>query len=497
MSAVLGSIFIYSFLNNGFFTAPHYTRLPAIVYNCSMENHKLSYLSPLDGRYAKITAPLRAHFSEFAYIRTRMAVEINYIISLSQSLEIIRPFTEDELEILHTLENNFSLEDAERVKEIELETRHDVKAIEYFLREKLQKTSLLDILEWIHFGLTSADVNFTSLALELRNARDLSLMPSINSLLSQITNLVRDTKTIQMLARTHGQPAVPTTFGKEMAVFLARLLKEREMLNAHKFEAKFSGAVGNYNAQIAAFPEVDWIKFNQEFFEELGLESNIITTQILPYDNWLSYFQKLYLFNAILIDFSQDIWRYISDGYLKLRVVEGEVGSSTMPQKVNPIDFENAEGNLGLANALLEYFIRKLPISRLQRDLSDSTVRRNFGAALGYSLIAYSSLSRGLGRIAANKDLMQSDLENRWEVVAEGAQSILRAAEISESYEKLKALTRGKKLNQEIYTNWIESLDVETTVKKKLHQLSPLKYFGLSEKIAEEVLALIEKDSTL
>ncbi len=336
--------------------------------------------------------------------------------------------------------------------------------------------------------MTSADVNFTAYAISLRDARDLSLLPALQHLLAQLTDLVEKTKALPLLARTHGQPAVPSTFGKEMAVFLARLQKVQKALAEHEFEAKFSGAVGSYNAPFAAFPEVDWITFNQNFHQKLGLQANTITTQILPYDNWLVFFQSIQLLNNILLDFAQDMWRYISDDYLKLRVVEGEIGSSTMPQKVNPIDFENAEGNLGIANALFEQFIRKLPVSRLQRDLSDSTVRRNFGAALGYCLIAYASLSRGLSRVDANQAKIKSDLAAHWEVVAEGAQTILRAAQIPESYEKLKSLTRGKAFSEESYLAWIASLDVEDTVKEKLRTLSPQRYIGLSVEIAERVL---------
>jgi adenylosuccinate lyase len=352
---------------------------------------------------------------------------------------------------------------------------------------------MADLGEWLHFGLTSADVNFTAYAISLRNARDFILLPAINNLLTQIADLVEKTKSTPILARTHGQPAVPSTFGKEIAVFLSRLLKQRDALSTHIFEAKFSGAVGSYNAQSAAFPEVDWQKFNLDFFKILNLQANTVTTQILPYDNWLIFFQALHLTNSILLDFSQDIWRYISDDYLKLRAVEGEIGSSTMPQKVNPIDFENAEGNLGIANTLLEQFIRKLPISRLQRDLSDSTVRRNFGAALGYSLIAYSSLSRGLNRVEANENKMRDELEKHWEVVAEGAQTILRAAKIPESYEKLKTLTRGKEFSEKSYFEWIDELDIEESLREKLRQLSPQNYIGLSEEIAQGTLNALGK----
>jgi len=317
-------------------------------------------ISPLDGRYAKITAPLRALFSEFAYLRARVEIEIDYLIAFSQDLKLIRPLTEKELDFLQALKENFSLDDARQIKNFELKTRHDVKAIEYYLRAHLTTTSLDDVVEWLHLGLTSADINITAQAIALKNARNSIMLPTLDKILTQLADLVRCYKSTPMLARTHGQPAVPTTFGKEMAVFLARLLKQRNILKAHNFDAKLTGAVGSYNALAAAIPQVDWLAFSSAFLEKFGLVANTVTTQILPFDNWLTYFQTLYLTNSILIDFSQDMWRYISDGYLKLRVVEGEIGSSTMPQKVNPIDFENAEGNFGIANALFEQLYKSL-----------------------------------------------------------------------------------------------------------------------------------------
>ena len=291
-----------------------------------------------------------------------------------------------------------------------------------------------------------------------------------------------------MLARTHGQPAVPTTFGKEMAVFVAQLAKQLDKLANHKFESKWSGAVGNYNAMVAALPDIDWPTFSENFLRGLVLEPAQASTQIPPFDNWLEYFQILQLINGILLDLCQDMWRYISDDYLKLRVVSGEVGSSTMPQKVNPIDFENAEGNLGVANVLFEGYVRKLPVSRLQRDLSDSTVRRSFGESLGHTLVAWTSIARGLKRVEANDAGMWSALEAHWEVVAEGAQTILRAANVPSAYEQLKSLTRGKEITQKSYQEWVEGLKVDESVKSKLRSLSPLTYVGLAEEIAEQVL---------
>ena len=449
--------------------------------------NELHSLNPLDGRYATVTAPLRDHFSEFAYIRGRARVEIAYLIALSD-LGIVRTLTPTELDFLNDLSANFSLDDAESVKDLEKVTRHDVKAIENFLRERFARTSLLDTVSWLHFGLTSEDANLTAQAVSLTEARNTVLIPALDEIIAAIAELVREHAATPMLARTHGQAAVPTTFGKEMAVFLARLKIQREIIAAHLFEAKFSGAIGNYNAMLSAFPDVDWREFEAKFLTSLGIKANPVVTQLIPYDNWLRYFQSVSLANSILLDFAQDMWRYISDDVLKLKVVKNEVGSSTMPQKVNPIDFENAEGNLGLANALFEQYLRKLPVSRLQRDLSDSTVRRSFGEAFGHTLVAFNSILRGLGRIQVNETQLKSTLEAHWEVVAEGAQTILRAAQVASAYDDLKSLTRGKKLDAESYGAWVESLDIDESVKMKLRALSPQTYIGLAKEIAEESL---------
>ncbi len=448
----------------------------------------LNSLSPLDGRYVSETQSLRDYFSEFAYIRDRAIIEINYFIALSKDARLARPLTPAEVDFLLSLTISFSSDEAQQIKELEKVTRHDVKAVENFLRRKLSSTSLSDLLAFLHFGLTSEDVNNIAQALALQNSRHEVILPALERILEQLAKLIRAHKSTSMPARTHGQPAVPTTFGKEMAVFYSRLKKQRKKLASHSFEAKLTGAVGNLNALVAAAPQVDWQRFAADFLGGLGLKSNFITTQILPYDNWVEYFNTLHLINSILIDFAQDMWRYISDNYVKLQVVDSEVGSSTMPQKINPIDFENAEGNLGLANSLLEHFARKLPISRLQRDLSDSTARRTFGTALGHSLVAYTSLTRGLERVEANQTMMKKELKKHWEVIAEGAQTILRAAGISEAYEQLKSVSRGKELTQEAFAEWIEGLRVDQAVKEKLRGLSPLNYLGLAEKIASGVL---------
>jgi adenylosuccinate lyase len=441
-------------------------------------------LSPLDGRYIAETESLREYLSEFALVRDRVRIETAYLIALSRDAHLIRDLTSAELDLLNTLSDSFSLDNARQIKDLERITRHDVKAAENFLRLQLAPTTLSDLIEFLHFGLTSEDVNNIAQAVALRDSRDQVILPALNKILNQLAGFIQKYESTPMLARTHGQPAVPTTFGKEIAVFYARLKKQYAQLESHRFEAKLTGAVGNFNALVSAAPQINWSKFSQKFVQNFGLESNLVTTQILPYDNWIEYFNTLHLVNSILIDFAQDMWRYISDDYLKLKVVVSEVGSSTMPQKVNPIDFENAEGNLGVANALLEQYARKLPVSRLQRDLSDSTVRRTFGVALGHSLVAYASLAKALERVEANESAMRAELEAHWEIVAEGAQTILRAAGVSEAYNQLKSLARGKEITKETFNQWIENLSVEESVKQKLRALSPLTYIGLAEEIA-------------
>jgi adenylosuccinate lyase len=449
---------------------------------------ELLALSPLDGRYAAETGVLREYFSEFAIIRDRVRVEIAYLMALSEDAGIIRPLTPAEHDLLASLSERFSLEDARESKDFERVTRHDVKAVESFLRARISPTSLADLLEYLHFGLTSEDVNNIVQAGALRQSREEVLLPALDRILGQLEEMARTHKATPMLARTHGLPAVPTTFGKEMAVFLVRLREQRRALARHRFAAKLNGAVGNYNALAAAVSQVDWPGFAERFIRALNLEPAKFTTQILPYDNWVQYFNSLHLANSILIGLAQDIWQYAASGYVKLRVEKAEAGSSTMPQKVNPIDFENAEGNLGAANAFLEQYARKLPISRLQRDLSDSTVRRTFGTALGHSLVAYTSLQRGLALIEVDRGAMKRELQAHWEVVAEGAQTILRLAGLSNAYDLLKDLTRGRGLTQEQYQRWISDLRVDEAVKGRLRALSPLTYTGLAEEIVEQAL---------
>ncbi|MCL4260699.1 MAG: adenylosuccinate lyase, partial [Anaerolineales bacterium] len=364
----------------------------------------LHALSPLDGRYEQEIFALRDFFSEFAYLRSRARLELDFLTALSNAGICPPP---------NISLDSFTDEDARNIQEYEKTTRHDVKAIEYFLRDKLPT----DSRPFIHFGLTSEDINNIAQALALRDSRDQVLLPSLDNLISSLRDFAKQYRALPMLARTHGQPAVPTTLGKEIAVYLSRLKTCRDEIANHKFEAKLTGAVGNFNALHAAAPQIDWISFSANFIRGLGLEPNLVTTQILPYDNWVRYFNSIQLTNSILIDFAQDTWRYISDGYLKQKVVGGEVGSSTMPQKVNPIDFENAEGNLGVANALLTHYAHKMAISRLQRDLSDSTVRRTFGVALGHTLLAWNNIARGMSRVEADEAKISSELNAHWEVV--------------------------------------------------------------------------------
>ena len=440
----------------------------------------LHALSPLDGRYERETSPLRDYFSEFAFLRTRTRLELDYLSALSQT----SIFPSQALSSYTSELEDFTEDDARKIQEYEKTTRHDVKAIEYFLHEKLPP----ELHPWIHFGLTSEDINNIAQSILLRDSRDQVLLPALDRLIECLREVAKNYRALPLLARTHGQPAVPTTLGKEIAVYLARLMKCYDEIRNHKFEAKLTGAVGNFNALQAAAPQVDWISFSKDFIQNLGLATNSVTTQILPYDNWIRYFDAIKLTNTVLIDYTQDIWRYISDGILKQKVVEGEVESSTMPQKVNPIDFENAEGNLGIANALLTHYGQKLPISRLQRDLSDSTVRRTFGVPLGHTFLAWNNITRGISRVDADKEKIQRELNEHWEIVSEGAQTVLRAAGQSDAYETLKAQTRGQVLNEHNYRLWVESLDVDEETRARLLALSPESYIGLAVQLVDEVI---------
>lgn len=447
----------------------------------------LNLLSPLDGRYAQASAPLTDFFSEFAFLRDRVRVELDLLSALSKT-GLVRSLTDSEAAQFESLKSNFSIADAESILEYERKTRHDVKAIEYFIQSKLQETSLQDLIPWIHFGLTSEDTNSIGQAIALNESRNKVILPALDNLLSGLSEVAIRNRSVPMLARTHGQYAVPTTLGKEFAVYIFRLKKTRDKISSYRFEAKLTGAVGNFNALQAAAPQTDWISFSENFVSSFDLEPNLFTTQILPYDNWICYFDLIRLTNSILIGFSQDIWRYISDGFLKQAVVAGEVGSSTMPQKVNPIDFENAEGNFGIANSFFTHYAQKLTVSRLQRDLSDSTVRRTFGTALGHSLIAWTNIQRGLKRIAPDEEKLKVELNAHWEVVSEGAQTILRAAGISDAYESLKEQTRGRVLTESDYKSWCDSINVDDATRALLRNLSPETYIGLAIELTDRVV---------
>lgn len=458
---------------------------------------KLECISPIDGRYRKNTDSLADFFSEKALSNYRTIVEIEYFIFLSKQGLGLRPLTNNEIKELKALET-LSLEDAQIIKDIEVKgyknikaTNHDVKAIEYFLKDKLQNSTLKDTLEWIHFALTSEDINNITYSLMAQEATNKVIIPELDKIYNTLSTLAIKYANVPILARTHGQPASPTTFGKEFKVFSERIRNQMEQLKTHKLSIKLNGATGNYNAQISAYPNFDWVEFTKGFIAQLEKERdvrlnvNLITTQIEPHDSLIELFDNIRRINMILIDFSQDMWRYISDDWIKQKPVEGEVGSSTMPHKVNPIDFENAEGNLGLANALFAFFANKLPISRLQRDLSDSTVSRNFGSAFAYSLTAYKALQKGLTKVEVNEMKVSEVLESHWEIIAEAIQTILRREGKATPYELLKELTRGKKITQKDFEEFIDKLDVSDNVKEEMKKLSPNNYIGIADKIAK------------
>ena len=455
----------------------------------------LTAISSVDGRYRAATAPLAEHFSEYGLIRKRLTVECEYLVALSEA-GVMRALTEEEKTVLRQLPH-ISLEEAVVVKKIEKEgyegipaTNHDVKAIEYFIKKKLANSSLKDIAEWTHFALTSEDVNSVAYGIALRGALQSEIFPALENLRTSLEALAKEHAATPMLARTHGQPATPTTFGKEMRVFEVRLARQMKQLSERSILVKFGGATGAYNAHLVALPETNWQEFAKNFITRLNtgykipLELNPITTQIEPHDTYAEMFDNLRRINTILLDFSQDTWRYISDGWLSQKTKEGEVGSSAMPHKVNPIDFENAEGNIGVASELFEHFSRKLPVSRLQRDLSDSTVERVFGVAFAHALVAYKSLLRGLGKVSVNKETMLQELQAHPEVLAEAIQTVLRKEGVEIPYEKLKALTRGKQITLEDFANFIDSLSLGDDVKKQLKELRPENYIGLAAEIA-------------
>ena len=456
------------------------------------KNMPLNSISPLDGRYFEKTRALALYFSEEALMKYRVMVEGEYLIALSvEKKTILRKFTSKEIKKIRNL-YNLSDSDFKHIKKIETTTNHDVKAVEYFIKEKLSKTSLKDSLEWIHFGLTSEDTNNIAYGLTLSKATANILVPKLKEVNHELELLAKHYRNLPMLARTHGQPASPTTFGKEMGVFAHRLGRGLDHLFGQKILVKLNGASGNYNAHIAAFPKFDWLKFSKKFISNFNkklifkLEMNPFTTQIEPHDSYIELFDHFKRFNNMLIDLNQDMWRYISDDWITQKPKKGEVGSSTMPHKINPIDFENSEGNLGLANALFEFFARKLPISRLQRDLSDSTVERAFGTAFGHSYLAYVSLLGGLNKIKVNEIKIKEDLNTHPEIITEAIQTILRREGVKMPYEKLKELTRGKKVTLQDIHKFINTLPVSDKVKKELLKITPQNYTGLASKLASK-----------
>ena len=442
----------------------------------------LTALSPVDGRYRSKTEKLAGYFSEQALIRYRIRVEVEYFIALCElPLPQLAAVDRSQFAALRALYVDFSTADAERVKEIEAVTNHDVKAVEYLIKEKMEALGLAACKEFVHFGLTSQDINNTAIPLSIREALQEVFCPAVEEVRDRLAALAEEWRVVPMLARTHGQPASPTTLGKEMRVYVERLDKQLAMLRAIPVPAKFGGATGNFNAHHAAYPAIDWAAFADRFVDErLGLHRSQYTTQIEHYDNLAAIFDNLKRIGTILIDLARDMWMYISEEYFKQRIQAGEVGSSAMPHKVNPIDFENAEGNLGLAGAIYEHLAAKLPVSRLQRDLTDSTVLRNVGVPMGHSLIALQSLLKGLGKIILNREALERDLEANWAVVAEGIQTILRRENYPQPYEALKALTRtNTRITAETIAAFISTLDVSESVKAELRALTPATYTGI------------------
>ncbi len=441
----------------------------------------LTAISPIDGRYRSKTEQLDIYFSEFALIRYRVKVEVEYFIALCQlPLPQLSTVSHDKFQYLRDIYKNFSVENAQHIKDIESITNHDVKAVEYFLKEKFDQTDLQQYKEFIHFGLTSQDINNTSIPMSVKDALNDVYMPLLNDMLSILDRYAAEWNNVPMLARTHGQPASPTRLGKEIRVFTYRLREQMQLLSQVPISGKFGGATGNFNAHLAAFPQYDWIAFANSFLQDtLGIKREQWTTQISNYDNFGALFDTLKRINTIIIDLDRDIWQYISMNYFKQKIKAGEVGSSAMPHKVNPIDFENSEGNLGIANAIFSHLSTKLPVSRLQRDLTDSTVLRNIGVPFGHTIIALHSTIKGLNKLILNEDAINADLDGMWNVVAEAIQTILRREGYEKPYETLKALTRTNSVvNAESIANFIDTLNVTDAVKAELKKLSPHNYTG-------------------
>ncbi|MDG1101426.1 MAG: adenylosuccinate lyase [Saprospiraceae bacterium] len=440
----------------------------------------LQAISPIDGRYAKKTQPLSQYFSEEALIRYRVLVEIEYFLKLSETVPQLSSLTDDDRVSVRSILDNFSTVDVKKIKSIEAVTNHDVKAVEYFIKEQFDARGLSEHKEFIHFGLTSQDINNTSTPMMVKDALDNVIFPSIEEVINSLESMAKDYSGIPMLAKTHGQPASPTSLGKEIMVFVERLNDQMDRCRSLPIKAKFGGATGNLNAHKVCYPDINWIEFADDFVSlQLGLDRSRYTTQIAHYDHLAAIFDALARINTILIDLTRDIWTYIMMEYFKQKTVANEVGSSAMPHKVNPIDFENAEGNLGLANSIFNHLSAKLPISRLQRDLTDSTVIRNIGVPLGHSLIAYTSVLKGLGKLILNDSAIAADLDANWAVVAEAIQNILRKEGYDKPYEALKELTRGKTMvNEDDITAFIDTLNTTEEIKAELKTITPFNYFG-------------------
>ncbi len=445
-----------------------------------MELTTVNAISPIDGRYRKHVEGLSYFFSEAALINYRVFVEIEYFIALVDlGLPQLKDFDRDRINDLRAICRNFTFKHADEVKKIEKTTNHDVKAVEYYLKKEFDKLGLGEYKEFLHFGLTSQDITNTAIPYALKLAFNDSLFPQLNKVVSKLTGLSKEWKNVSMLARTHGQPASPTKLGKELLVFVDRLKQQIKLLKSIPFTAKFGGAVGNFNAHYAAYPEINWHEFANDFIKDMGLTRQKVTTQIEHYDFLAAFFDNLKRINTILIDLNRDIWTYVSMDYFKQKIKEGEIGSSTMPHKVNPIDFENSEGNLGLANAVFDHLSSKLPVSRLQRDLTDSTVSRNIGIPISHTLLAYKMLLRGLNKLILNQTKIEQDLEDNWAVVAEAIQTILRREGFPKPYEKLKELTRtNEKINEKAIKEFIKKLKLPDGVKEELLNITPDNYTG-------------------
>ena len=455
-----------------------------------MELTSLTAISPIDGRYGNRTEALRPIFSEFGLIRHRVLVEVRWLQALAADKDIgeVPPLSKHATELLDGIVERFNEEDAQRVKNIERTTNHDVKAVEYFIKEKIAgNQELAAISEFVHFACTSEDINNLSYALMLREARTQALLPAMDEIITALRKLAHEHAALPMLARTHGQPASPTTLGKELANVVFRLKRQWEQVASVPLLGKINGAVGNYNAHLSAYPNKDWPAFAERFVTELGLDWNPYTIQIEPHDYIAELFDGLARFNNVLTDFCRDVWSYISIGYFKQRTVAGEVGSSTMPHKVNPIDFENAEGNLGLANALFDHLAGKLPMSRWQRDLTDSTVLRNLGVGVGHSVIAYHAVMRGIGKLEVDSGRLAADLDDNWEILAEAVQTVMRRYGVDKPYERLKELTRGRRVDQPTFAAFIDGLDLPDAVKNELKSLTPETYTGNAARQARDV----------